>query len=117
MSTVDPIDEPPADLPPADVDALRGPPPAYLPPKPPVMGPVTDLDTAQPMGMIDPKVVLPSGLSAQPSAIEELKAHFAAQLDDLHAQVAEIETLLGFVTNAGDLSVRVAAIERFVGIK
>lgn len=32
-------------------------------------------------------------------------------------RVAEIETLLGFVATSEDLSVRVAAIERFVGIK
>lgn len=38
------------------------------------------------------------------------------QRDALVKQVAEIESLLGFVESADDLGMRVARLERFVGI-
>lgn len=107
------IDEdPPADNDPAE-DGRRGTIPSYPIPQPPVMGNVPRNESALQMGEIDPKVVA-SSLLLNPldAAIAELQA----QRDALLARVAAIEALLGFVASAADLSVRVAALERFVGI-
>lgn len=49
----------------------------------------------------------------EPLQVRALQLRRTALLE----RVAEIETLLGFVAASADLSVRVAAIERFVGIK
>lgn len=40
-----------------------------------------------------------------------------AQRASLLVRVAEIETLLGFVATSSELTVRVAALERFVGLQ
>jgi hypothetical protein len=50
---------------------------------------------------------------AVPAQTQALQSQRAALLQ----RVAEIETLLGFVSTSDDLSVRVAALERFVGLK
>lgn len=39
------------------------------------------------------------------------------QRDHLTKQISEIENMLGFVETSADLAVRVAKIEKFVGIK
>lgn len=108
------IDEdPPEDSDDPAVDARRGTIPSYPIPQPPVMGSVPRNESALQMGEIDPKVVS-ANLIAQPQGtlVEQLQAERAALLD----RVAAIEALLGFVATAADLSVRVAALERFVGI-
>lgn len=95
------------------VDAQRGNIPSYPIPQPPVMGAVPRNESRLQMGEIDPKVVQ-ANLLAQPQ--DALVAQLKAQRDELLARVADIEALLGFVATASDLSVRVAALERFVGI-
>jgi hypothetical protein len=108
------IDEdPPADSDDPAIDAQRGTIPSYPIPKPPVMGAVPRNESPLQMGEIDQKVVQ-SNILLNPldSVLQELEAERAALLQ----RVAAIESLLGFVATAADLSVRVAAIERFVGI-
>ena len=95
------------------VDAQRGTIPSYPIPQPPVMGNVPRNESRLQMGEIDPKVVT-SALIVQPQ--DSLVAQLQAERDALLQRVAAIESLLGFVATAADLSVRVAALERFVGI-
>jgi hypothetical protein len=78
------------------------------------MGGVEQTQSELQMGEIDPKVVT-SNLLLNPlgTLAGELEAQRAALLE----RVAAIESLLGFIASSAELSVRVAALERFVGIK
>jgi hypothetical protein len=108
------IDEdPPADSDDPAVDAQRGTIPSYPIPKPPLMGAVPPNESTLQMGEIDPKVVS-SNIILNPL---DVASQLLAERDALLARVAAIEALLGFVATEADLNVRVAALERFVGIK
>lgn len=53
-----------------------------------------------------------------PELVDAVVAHFTRQRDDLLRRVANIETLLGFVTpEDAELAVRVAKLERFCGLR
>lgn len=88
-----------------------------------VMGDVQQAGMGAAMGAIEPKVVFDADSIPSPpfgngpdesdiALIEKLKR----RRDALTERVHTIEELLGFVESAADLAVRVAKIERFVGI-
>ena len=107
------IDEDPPDVEPSDVEPQRV--PVYAPPGAPPMGSVARAAPGLSMGEIDPKIVFSGApLTVTPSELVQLLQQDRAAL---HARIADIDSLLGFVSTSEDLSVRVAAIERFVGIK
>jgi hypothetical protein len=109
------IDEdPPVDSDDPAVDAQRGTIPSYPIPKPPLMGAVPPNESTLQMGEIDQKVVSTSFIL---NPLRRLAPQLLAERDALLARVAAIEALLGFVATEADLNVRVAALERFVGIK
>lgn len=68
------------------------------------------IDEDPPQGSALPLALQVLALPLQVLALE-------AQRASMLARVAEIETLLGFVATSSDLSVRVAALERFVGLQ
>lgn len=106
------IDEdPPSDDP--SEDARRGNIPSYPIPKPPPMGGVVGVPSDLQMGEVDPKVVASSILL---NPLGTLAGELEAQRAVLLERVAAIESLLGFIASSAELSVRVAALERFVGI-
>jgi hypothetical protein len=107
------IDEDPPDSDDPSEDARRGTIPSYPIPQPPPMGGVVRVPSDLQMGEVDPKVVASSILLNPLGTLAgELEAQRAALLE----RVAAIESLLGFITSSAELSVRVAALERFVGI-
>jgi hypothetical protein len=77
------------------------------------MGAVPPNESALQMGEIDQKVVS-ANIILNPL---DVASQLLAERDALLARVAAIEALLGFVATEADLNVRVAALERFVGIK
>lgn len=96
-------------------------PPAELEPPPPpptiVMGDVQQFGMGAEQGIVEPTITpppLPAAVEVPPESA--LLAELAKQRDALLARVQAIETMLGFVAGAEDLAVRVAKIERFLGI-
>jgi hypothetical protein len=71
-----------------------------------VVDPPTFTIDPPPFGVIVP--------SAPPMDISEVQLLLVAQRHALTARVSEIESLLGFITTADDLAVRVARLENFV---
>jgi hypothetical protein len=112
MMTTDDIPEP------APLLIDEGDPPqpdaAARPPKPPTMGGVDPSGTQQRLGYIEPKVV-ETTLLVQPS--DELLKALSSQRDDLIKRVGDVEALIGFVVSGDELSVRVAKIELFLGVR
>lgn len=68
---------------------------------------------------IDPPpfpVSVPATVPPTPADIEATKQFLMVQRDALTNQVVQIEILLGFIASADDLAVRIARVERFLGI-
>mgnify|MGYP001604594956 CR=1 FL=1 len=49
--------------------------------------------------------------------MEAMRRYYVAQQNDLTRQILQIELFLGFVEQADNLAVRVAKLEKFVGLK
>lgn len=108
------IDEdPPAEL--ADV-------PVYGAPPAQILGEVEPTETPPELGSIPSTVTFTADAIPRPPfgegppQIDAVKEYFTKQRDELVGRIAQIESLLGFVDVADDLAVRVAKLERFVGI-
>jgi hypothetical protein len=110
------IDEdPPTDDP--DAEGKRGDIPSYPIPKPPTMGGVVPTVVAKPMGNIEARIAFTAPAGAPSAAdLALLTDALEAEREALTLRVAAIEALLGFVAVSSELSVRVANLERFVGI-
>lgn len=65
----------------------------------------------------DQTVTVRSSSEGLPAFAAPVQSFLVAQRTALMQRVAEIETLLGFVATSDELSVRVAALERFVGLQ
>jgi hypothetical protein len=117
------IDEDPPDVdvdPPtddADVEGKRGDIPSYPIQKPPNMGGVVPTVVAKPMGNIEARIAFTAPAGAPSAAdLALLTDALESEREALTQRVAAIEALLGFVAVSAELSVRVANIERFVGV-
>ena len=102
-----------------DAELIDEDPPVELepPPPPPTMGDVQQPGMAAEQGIVAPLVTpppLPVAVEVPPESV--LLAELGKQRDALMARVQTIESMLGFVAGAEDLAVRVAKIERFLGI-
>jgi hypothetical protein len=110
------IDEDPPDVDPPtddpDAEGKRGDIPSYPIPKPPTMGGVVPTVVAKPMGNIEARIAFTAPAGA-PSA-----ADLALLTDALEAEreALTLRVAAGFVAVSSELSVRVANLERFVGI-
>lgn len=81
--------------------------------------PLQDLPPA-PAGMQFVTPDLPPQRSTAPStrdAVTEAAKYLTIKRDDLLKQVADIENFLGFANLSEDLAVRVAKLEKFLGLK
>lgn len=95
--------------PPAEVVDLE------LEPVPPTVV-ISDVHQAGEQGIVQPIVSYPPP-PPLPATDDAIIALLKKRRDDMTARVNAIESLLGFVESAGDLAVRVAKIERFLGMQ
>ena len=103
------LEQPPTSTESADV-------PVYKPPPPQVMGDVQQYGMGAEQGIVPPAFY---GKYRPPLPVlddAKLLAELKKRRDELTARVDAIEDLLGFVESAGDLAVRVAKLERFLGL-
>lgn len=89
--------------------------PVSPPPPLPPIGSVTQGDIPLVnMGAVSQNIVLP--VTTLPPDDSQLVAELEARRAALTAQVEKIEAMIGFVASGAELAVRVAKIERFLGL-
>jgi hypothetical protein len=66
--------------------------------------------------VIDPAAQAPQG-DPPPELVDALVQHYKRKQQELTQQIADMESFIGFIEVSGNLAVRVAKLEQFLGIK